>query len=660
MSATKQAAAHTTRDCRSGSGQNEFSLSTQRLQSSASDCRLHALVRANSAQCQNGGQGHHLVEGRPGIDSSDVSHAWPSFGICPHVATRTTSAQSTSFVLGRTNACASTPRTRLVRLCEEVDNAGVVVIPCGNDDFGNPIVDPPVIQTPAMPVPTVAPGSTPGAGTGSGPDPSAALLQGALAARQVMTQVHLQSDKRNASVSQQQAKLQAAALQSQAQQLEHLTHHLGSLGYEVGRAIASHPTQHSHTIQAALSHPNAVAGQSTDPRVLGSLTRAIPVGMSVSNFDYGPCAQAFQPQPNDKNMRRVDEATHQIMQQSSPDTVKDRYDAAHASGVVLPMSDCLNGFVHAIETEVDKLCQIVRKFFWHPSLGTGCITSSGFVLQPNIQERDFAQCAPHLKNLDPSTVRMFHVDLCRVAHDHGIYMPAREEHRPEETFSRIECNDSRTACVPKFCQSQVQRWEAVVHHHLKQDKVIPSTHPQANEIKHNPNGYEALMLLICPYHPGFTENGILIKPHPQQGKRSLEDHFRRCEFCCCGQECHLGARHNWDDPIHMICFLNSCQNSGVLHTLCDQERHVPTMQCKFMRERIVAALKEHMASPSFTLLGGRNAAGSTATNSCSAPTAAVTSLTTRPAGSNTRHRYRTSSGRWRWCAAFWQSWQILS
>jgi len=228
---------------------------------------------------------------------------------------------------------------------------------------------------------------------------------------------------------------------------------------------------------------------------------------------------------------------------------------------------------------------------------------------------------------------MFYNDLCRVAHDHGIYMPAHEEFRPEETFSRIECGDSRTACVPKFCQSQVQRWEAIIHHHLKQDKVIPSTHPQANEIKHNPNGYEALTLLICPYHPGFTKNRILIKPHPQQGKRLLEDYFRRCEFYCYGQECYLGTRHNWDDPIHMIRFLNSCQNSGVLRTLCNQERHVPTMQCKFMRERIVVTLKECMASPSFTLLGGRNTVRSTATNSRSAPTnsAAVTPLTARPA-----------------------------
>jgi len=71
---------------------------------------------------------------------------------------------------------------------------------------------------------------------------------------------------------------------------------------------------------------------------------------------------------------------------------------------------------------------------------------------------------------------------------------------------------------------------------------------------------------------------------------------------------------------------------------------VPSMRYKFMRERIVATLKEYMASPSFTLLGSRQTAGSTPTTSRGAPTTAVTSLTTRPAGSNTRYRYRTSSG----------------
>jgi len=331
-----------------------------------------------------------------------------------------------------------------------------------------------------------------------------------------MTQVHVQSDQRNACMAQQQARLQAATLQSNAQQLEHLTNHLGNLGYELGRAISTHPTCHSHTLQATLSPPNTVAGQSTDPRVLGSLTRPIPVSMSLATFDYGPYVQAYQLQPNDKNTRRIDEATHQIIQRHLPSLVKARYDAAHTSGVVLPVSNYLDGFHFDVESAVGQTHTILRKCWWHPSLGTGCITNSGFPLQPNIQERDFGRYAPTLEGLDPSTVRAFYVDLCRVAHGYGVYMPAYEEFRPEDTFSTIECGDTRTARVPKLCQSLVSQWQAIIHHHLKRDKVIPSTHPQVGEIKHNPNGYEALSLLITPYHPGFVNNGILINLIPNR------------------------------------------------------------------------------------------------------------------------------------------------
>jgi len=95
------------------------------------------------------------------------------------------------------------------------------------------------------------------------------------------------------------------------------------------------------------------------------------------------------------------------------------------------------------------------------------------MLQPNIQEREFRQYAPTLEGLDPSTVRQWYINFCRVAPDYGIYVPAYEEFRPEETFLVIECGDTPTARVPKFCQSQVPRWEAIIHHHLKHDKVIP-------------------------------------------------------------------------------------------------------------------------------------------------------------------------------------------
>jgi len=277
---------------------------------------------------------------------------------------------------------------------KKVDDANVVVIPYGVDDHGAQIVDPSVIRSPTI---LPAPASTaPGTGTSPNSDPNAALLQGVLAAMQVMTQVHMQSDQRNACMSQQQARLQAATLQSNAQQLEYLTNHLGDLGYEVGRVIANHPTQHSHTIQATLSHPNAVPGQSNDPRDLGSLTCTIPVSMSLPTFDYGPYVQAFQPQPNDKNTRRIDEVTHQIVQRYLPDLVKIQCDAAHTSGVVLPVSDYLVGFLFIVETSVGKQHQVVRKCWWHSTFGTGCITNSGFMLQPNIQERDFGCYTPSL------------------------------------------------------------------------------------------------------------------------------------------------------------------------------------------------------------------------------------------------------------------------
>jgi len=99
---------------------------------------------------------------------------------------------------------------------KKVNGAGVVVIPYGNDDDGNQLVNPPVMQAPgisappAILAPTTVSGSAPGAGTESSSDSSAALLQGVVLAMQYMTQVHVQSDRRNASMSQQQAKLQAA------------------------------------------------------------------------------------------------------------------------------------------------------------------------------------------------------------------------------------------------------------------------------------------------------------------------------------------------------------------------------------------------------------------------------------------------------------------
>jgi len=444
-----------------------------------SDYRWHASIRANGTRYEHDVEECYHVGGSCGVYPTDVPHTWPSSFICQCVATGSTPAESTSLFYGERMHTHPYVVPGSFDYVKKVNDVNVVVIPCGTDNNGTQLVDPPVIRSPAIlpapasTVPSVL-GSAPGKGTSPDPDQNAALLRGVLAAMQVMTQVHMQSDQRNASMTQQRARLQAATLQSNAQQLDHLTNHLGNLGYEVGRAIANHPTQHSHTIQATLSHPNAVPGQSNDSRDLGSLTHTTPVSVSLPTFDYGPYVQAFQPQPNDKNTQRIDEATHQIVQRYLPDSVKIRHDAAHTSGVALPVSDYLDGFLFVVKTSVGKQHQVVCKYWWHSTFGTGCITSSGFLLQPNIQEQDFGHYAPSLANLDPSTVRVFYLDLCRVAHDHGIYMPAYEEFRPEDTFSRIECGDTRTARVPKFCQSQVPRWEAIIHYHLKRDKVIPS------------------------------------------------------------------------------------------------------------------------------------------------------------------------------------------
>jgi len=146
--------------------------------------------------------------------------------------------------------------------------------------------------------------------------------------------------------------------------------------------------------------------------------------MSIPSFNYSPYVQAFQPQLNYKHTRRIDKATHQVVQRYLPAPVKIHYDAAHSSGVMLPVSDFIDGFAFVVETSVGHGHEVIRGYYWHPSFGTSCITSSGFMLQPNIQEQEFGRHAPSLDSLDPASVRLFYLDLCQVAHDYGIYMLA--------------------------------------------------------------------------------------------------------------------------------------------------------------------------------------------------------------------------------------------
>jgi len=140
---------------------------------------------------------------------------------------------------------------------------------------GAQITDLAVTQPPVLPpIPVVSPlvqllvgGAPPAVApvVGNVPDPNAALLQGVLMAMQAMTQMNIESDLGNASVTQQQSSLQAASMQANQLQLQHLTNHLGNLGHEAGKAIASHPTRHDHMMQATLSQPNVAPGQSNDP-----------------------------------------------------------------------------------------------------------------------------------------------------------------------------------------------------------------------------------------------------------------------------------------------------------------------------------------------------------------------------------------------------------
>jgi len=85
----------------------------------------------------------------------------------------------------------------------------------------------------------------------------------------------------------------------------------------------------------------------------------------------------------------------------------------------------------------------------------------------------------------------------------------------------------------------------------------------------------------------------------------MDEHFRRCEFYYFMQKCYLNAEHSWRKDIHIIRFLDSCEDADVLRTLYNQEKHVPDCFYKFSRERIVATIKEYIDSPSFALMGGR-------------------------------------------------------
>ena len=153
---------------------------------------------------------------------------------------------------------------------------------------------------------------------------------------------------------------------------------------------------------------------------MGSLTRKTPVSLSAKPIESGPALMSYQSQPNDSQTRRIDEATHNILQNWLPPSVRERYEAAHSHDIVLPAETYKTAFAYDVEVSQNRVLEVHRYYWWHPSLGAGVITSSGFLLQPNIQERDFSRCAPMLESLDPAMVHQWYQDFAANSRAGGV------------------------------------------------------------------------------------------------------------------------------------------------------------------------------------------------------------------------------------------------
>jgi hypothetical protein len=347
----------------------------------------------------------------------------------------------------------------------------------------------------------------------------------------------------------------------------------------------------------------------------------------------------FAARPNDTKTRKIDASTHYILQRHLPPTVKQRYDAGNDLNIILSAQVYIDPYTYDVQTGIHpgtrqpRVLEVRRHWYWHSSFGKGVIPASGLILQPNVSEREFMRAAPTLDELNPCSIHRYYVDLCKVAHAHGIYVPPYEQYRPQRTFTTVVCADDDRADLPPFFASDVTAWATILHNLMKRDKSIPTTHPNYHEIRYNTNGYEALVTLVSPYHPAYTDNNVLLMPHPTQGKRSLETHFRQAEFYYRIQHAYVGTLHDWGNAFYLIRFINSCNFADYLRTIFQQERHVPECQYKFNRERIVSTLREYLNSPQFKLLGGQRHAG----------TAVVTPVVPHTTGRTSRYRFMQSS-----------------
>ena len=276
-----------------------------------------------------------------------------------------------------------------------------------------------------------------------------------------------------------------------------------------------------------------------------------------------------------------------------------------------------------------------RFWFWHQNFGKGVLTVCGMLLQPNTEETKFIKQAPYLDRLDPCTVHRWYSLLATIGHNYGVYIPPYEQHGPHREASWNCCVMTRLTPICRrgfavMCLNGVK----FIHNHLNKDKVVPSNHPYYQEIRYDPNGYHALQILLSPYHPAYTENHVLVAAHPQQGKRSLEEHFRQCQFHYRIQKAFSGTEHDWGNEVTMTRFLESCVYGAYLRTMWQQERHVPSLQYKYRVDRLVATFKEHLASDTFRILNPR-----------AARPVESSALATRPTDAGrSRYRFASKSG----------------
>ena len=177
-----------------------------------------------------------------------------------------------------------------------------------------PVPPPAPPAPPAPPGPPVPPANTGTSATGTGQGNM--MLQALLTAVQGLVHSQTLAGERSDAMQLQFVQAQEAHLQAQRHQMVQMGNMVGNIGNTVGQAVARNinipalPT----TISMA---PPVPAGVSHDPRVLGSLTNPRPVQIRDPNFNLQAYLNLYSTQPNDSKVRRIDAATHHIIQRGA-------------------------------------------------------------------------------------------------------------------------------------------------------------------------------------------------------------------------------------------------------------------------------------------------------------------------------------------------------